>query len=126
MEANFIKRLKIFERLARMPQFKSEFLRTANCVYGVPEGAPKSATPSILPNPDHGLLSLGGILYFIELFPNVQSRLDYCAAMLKLTRTKLGARGAVSQQHPDLVEGGSSPAYCTSWNYLAIEGGKSQ
>jgi hypothetical protein len=124
VEANFIKPPRTLERIARVPQFKSEFLRTANYVYGVPEGSPKSATPSILPNPDHGLLSLGGVLDFSELFPNVQSRLDYCAAMRKLNRAKLGATGSVPKQHPNPVEGRSPPDDCSNWNYLAVEGGK--
>lgn len=113
------------DRLARVPQFKAEWLRTANYVYGLPEGAPKSATPSILPDPDHGLLSLGGELDFSELFPSVQSRLDYCTALINLDR----APGKSMTEDPDPAEPPKPlrshlPPGCLDWNYLAVKGFK--
>jgi hypothetical protein len=120
-ERRFLKP-NLMERVARVPQFDSEFLRTANYVYGVPEGAPKSTSPSILPNPDHGLLSLGGTLDFSELFPNVQSRLDYCTALKSLEKTKY--KKDVLGQDPSIVSqpGDKALSACNDWKYLAIEG----
>jgi hypothetical protein len=39
------------ERLARVPSFKAEFIRTPNYVYGVPEGAPVGTVPNVFPDP---------------------------------------------------------------------------
>jgi hypothetical protein len=72
------------ERVLRTPQFKAEFLRTPNYVFGIPEGSPPGTQAQIFSNPDHGLLSVGGALDFGELFPDAGKTMTACEARMSL------------------------------------------
>jgi hypothetical protein len=80
------------ERLLRLSNFNSEFLRTPNYVQGTVLG--QSGPPSFIPNPDHGLLTLGGTMTLSELYSSLSERNELCKMVQSIwNETAVGHSG---------------------------------
>ena len=80
------------ERVARMPSFKAEIVKTLPNVYGIAENAPAGTLAAVIPNPDHLLLNLGGSLDISELFLNVANRVSLCQSRIDTQDPKMNEK----------------------------------
>jgi hypothetical protein len=74
-------RLRPWERIARMPQFRTQIQQTPAYVYGVLQGAPANTPSQFFPNPDHSIFSYGGPVHFDELYVGADTRVAICTVL---------------------------------------------
>ena len=74
-------RLNAWERIARMPQFRTQIQQTPDYVYGILQGAPANTLSQFFPNPDHAILSYGGPIHFDELYVSADTRVAICTVL---------------------------------------------
>ena len=65
-------------RLLRISSFSSELVRTPDYVAALVPGQGTSSQTQFIPNPDHGLLSVGGTMTFSELYVSPDVRASMC------------------------------------------------
>jgi hypothetical protein len=105
----------IVKRMLRVTSFSAEFLRTPNYV-AVQQGS----QTVIAPNPDHGLLSLGGTLNFAELYISPDLRASACEIIAKETSDGTGKPVDTSGKQP--LDRCKNPAYLAGTNRSELWG----
>jgi hypothetical protein len=74
-------RLSPWERIARIPQFRTQIQQAPDYVYGVVQDAPANTPNQFFPNPDHALFSYGGPIHFDELYVAADTRVAICSVL---------------------------------------------